>query len=271
MGLQVPAPSEAAEVATARVTAWTKEVWRQFTVRTTEAWIAMVLEEGKQQSPQATAAARARALHQRNQMREQVQDDFNKQHHIQGQVAPVMTSADRAYAAAQAQVEAHKKLASAQHHNSEQQHQIMTKGSGKMRARPRIRNLSNGGQSHQQSNQSMSFLEEKDKETYAYEAIIAQGSVSRVQQRAEGPAASLDRVRGLEAGGNKSISPQQSGLGGMNRPNQPTRSRPQPHTGPRPRKNPLSPEGLGAGPFPNVNPNDKEVMGGLKKLYTGGT
>jgi hypothetical protein len=151
----------------------------------------------------------------------------------------------------------------------------MVKGAGKMRARPRIRNLSNDGQGRQQPNPGILSPDKKDQDVQAYESIIAQGSVSRVQQRAEGPSASLDRVRGLEAGGNKNISPQQSGLGGMNRPNQPTRSRPQ-QSGlgsmPRMRKNPMSPDGVhghAAEPFPTVN-NSKDALSGLKKLYRAG-
>ena len=228
--------------------------------------------EGKQHSPQAAAAARAHAMQERDQMRQQMREDDSKKHNqLPGQVAPIMTSADRAYAAAQAQVEAHRKQAAAQQQVNEQQ-QAMVKGAGKMRARPRIRNLSNDGQGRQQPNPGNLTQDKKDQDVQAYESIIAQGSVSRVQQRAEGPSASLDRVRGLEAGGNKNISPQQSGLGGMNRPNQPTRSRPQQNAGPRMRKSPMSPDGIhghAAEPFPTVN-NSKDALSGLKKLYRAG-
>ena len=45
--------------------------------------------EGKQHSPQAAVADRARAMQQRDQMRQQMQeDDFAQQQQMQGQVAP---------------------------------------------------------------------------------------------------------------------------------------------------------------------------------------
>merc|ERR1711988_707719 len=132
------------------------------------------------------------------------ENDFAQQQQMQGQVAPpVMTSADRAYAAAQAQVEAHKKQSA----SSQQQQSLqgMVKGAGKMRARPRIRNL---GRQPVNPNPNMSSPGDKegdakrdmDQDIDAYQNIIAQGSVSRVQQRAEGAGASLDRVRGPSTG-----------------------------------------------------------------------
>ena len=150
----------------------------------------------------------------------------------------------------------------------------MVKGAGKMRARPRIRNLS---RQPVNPNPNMSSPGDKegdakrdmDQDIDAYQNIIAQGSVSRVQQRAEGAGASLDRVRGPSTGQgqNMNVSPQQSGLGGMNRPNQPTRARPQQNGALRMRKNPtMSPDA--AGPFPNVaSPTKQDAVNGFKKLY----
>ena len=231
--------------------------------------------EGKQHSPQAAAAAPARAMQRRDQMRQQIQaDEFAQQQQMQGQVAPpVTTSADRAYAAAQAQVEAHKKQSA----SSQQPQQGMVKGAGKMRARPRIRSLGGLGLQPVNPNPNMSSSGDKegdakrdmDQDIDAYQNIISQGSVSRVQQRAEGAGASLDRVRGPSTGQgqNMNVSPQQSGLGGMNRPNQPMRTRPQQNGAPRMRKNPtMSPDA--AGPFPNVaSPTKQDAMNGLKKIY----
>ena len=143
----------------------------------------------------------------------------------------------------------------------------MVKGAGKMRARPRIeirRQPVNPNPNMSSPETKRDAKRDMDQDIDAYQNI-AQAVCHESSSVLRAACSLIVRGSSTGQGQNMNVSPQ-SGLGGMNRPNQPTRQasaergskdEKEPHDEPRRR-----------GPFLNVaSPTKQDAVNGFKKLY----